>query len=103
LPDGASTGGLVVFSACNAGLGHLGADGVVGLARAFLAAGARTVGATLWSVSDRSTRTFMNGFYHHWLKTGLSAHEAATTSTRETLKTTIAESVCTVLTCGLRL
>jgi CHAT domain-containing protein len=35
----------------------------VGLARAFQIAGARTVAASLWSVSDRSTKELMTRFY----------------------------------------
>jgi CHAT domain-containing protein len=44
---------LVLLSACETGLGVLdGADGIVGLQRAFLAAGAERVLASLWRVSD---------------------------------------------------
>jgi len=68
---------LVVLSACNTGLGDLGADGVVGLARAFLAAGARAALVTLWSVRDKSTRAFMRHFYGHWLRGGMTVQAAA--------------------------
>ena len=60
---------LVVLSACQTGLGDLKqAEGTVGLQRAFLARGARSVLVSLWSVSDASTRALMTSFYRHWLK-----------------------------------
>jgi tetratricopeptide (TPR) repeat protein len=59
---------LVVLSACQSGLGSLqDAEGTVGLQRAFLARGARSVMVSLWSVSDRATEALMRGFYKHWL------------------------------------
>ncbi len=57
---------LVVLSACQTGRGRLtGGEGVVGLARAFLYAGARSVVVSLWSVSDISAANFMRRFYRH--------------------------------------
>ena len=59
---------LVVLSACQTGLGDLkDAEGTIGLPRAFLARGARTVLVSLWSVSDDATRLLMERFYTHWL------------------------------------
>jgi len=59
---------LVVLSACQTGLGDLKqAEGTVGLQRAFLAKGARTVLVSLWSVDDEATRLLMQRFYTHWL------------------------------------
>ncbi|MCR4338653.1 MAG: CHAT domain-containing protein [Gemmatimonadaceae bacterium] len=59
---------LVVLSACQTGLGELKqAEGTVGLQRAFLAKGARSVLVSLWSVSDRATDHLMRSFYGHWL------------------------------------
>jgi CHAT domain-containing protein/tetratricopeptide (TPR) repeat protein len=59
---------LVVLSACQTGLGDLKqAEGTVGLQRAFLAKGARSVLVSLWSVSDEATATLMKSFYTHWL------------------------------------
>jgi tetratricopeptide (TPR) repeat protein len=59
---------LVVLSACQTGLGDLRqAEGTVGLQRAFLARGARSVLVSLWSVSDEATALLMKGFYTHWL------------------------------------
>jgi CHAT domain-containing protein/tetratricopeptide (TPR) repeat protein len=55
---------LVTLSACDTALGReMGGEGLVGLTRAFQYAGARSVLASLWSVSDRSTARFMKGFY----------------------------------------
>jgi CHAT domain-containing protein len=59
---------LVVLSACQTGLGRAtDAEGPVGLARAFLARGARSVLVSLWSVSDAATALLMRRFYAHWL------------------------------------
>lgn len=55
---------LVVLSACESGRGDVVAgQGVLGLQRAFLQAGADSVLATLFPVDDRSTATFMRLFY----------------------------------------
>jgi CHAT domain-containing protein/tetratricopeptide (TPR) repeat protein len=59
---------LVVLSACQTGLGDLKqAEGSVGLQRAFLAKGARSLLVSLWSVSDEATEQLMRSFYTHWL------------------------------------
>ena len=55
---------LVTLSACDTGLGKvLGGEGLLGLTQAFRYAGARTVLASLWSVSDASTSELMRRFY----------------------------------------
>jgi CHAT domain-containing protein len=54
---------LVVLSACRTALGPVEGDGVIGFARAFLSAGARTVVATQWDVSDRVSYEVMREFY----------------------------------------
>jgi len=55
---------LVVLSSCESALGRdLGAEGIVGLPRAFLHAGARSVIASLWKVDDDATVSVMSAFY----------------------------------------
>jgi CHAT domain-containing protein len=54
---------LVVLSACRTGLGQLSSDGIVGLTRAFLSAGAPSVVATLWDVADEPTYRLVSRFY----------------------------------------
>ena len=67
---------LVTLSACETGLGkEMGGEGLVGLTRAFQYAGARSVLASLWSVSDESTADLMKRFYTY-LKAGKTKDEA---------------------------
>ena len=70
---------LVVLSCCHSGRGKIKAEGVVGIARAFLGAGARSVIASLWAIEDEATQTFMRHFYEHLVKghsASKSLHEA---------------------------
>ncbi len=67
---------LVTLSACDTALGKdAGGEGILGLTRAFLFAGARSVVASLWSVSDASTPELMLRFYTY-LRAGKSKDEA---------------------------
>ena len=66
---------LVVLSCCDTGRGNVTAEGVVGIARAFLCAGARSVVATLWEIDDSATVEFMKHFYQQ-LVDNKSASEA---------------------------
>ena len=55
---------FAVVSACDSARGRVrGPEGVLGLARAFLEAGAEAVLASLWSVDDASTTRFIERFY----------------------------------------
>lgn len=68
---------LVVLSACETGLGcNVGADGVLGLTRAFLNAGARSVVSSLWKVEDSATSLLMEEFYQNLWARGLPKVEA---------------------------
>ena len=67
---------LVVLSACQTGVGaKVSGEGLVGLTRAFQAAGASSIVATHWSVADRSTASGMVAFHRH-LRKGLAKDEA---------------------------
>jgi CHAT domain-containing protein len=66
---------LVTLSACETGLGKLSrSEGFVGITRAFMYAGARSLLVSLWSV-DESTALLMNEFYKN-LKKGQGKSEA---------------------------
>ena len=66
---------LVVLSYNHSGQGPVSSEGVVGMARAFLFAGARSVLATLWAIDDEATMMFMKSFYQQ-LASGESASVA---------------------------
>ena len=60
-------GASVVLSTCNSGRGEIKAEGVVGLSRGFLLAGAAATIVSLWSVDDESTAVLMDLMYQHIL------------------------------------
>ena len=67
---------MVCLSACQTGLGEIKkGEGMVGLSRAFMVAGSRNVGVTLWNVDDAATAEFMSRMYKK-VKSGMSYAEA---------------------------
>ena len=72
---------LVVLSCCHSGQGEIKAEGVVGIARAFLGAGARSVLVSLWAIDDEATMMFMKVFYRH-----LSKRKSASVSLHRAMK-----------------
>lgn len=68
------TADLVVLSGCETGAGlSRPGDELLGLARAFLHAGAGSLVASLWPVDDRATRSLMGHFYRHLKTSGPGA------------------------------
>ncbi|XP_068713352.1 tetratricopeptide repeat protein 28-like [Montipora foliosa] len=76
---------LVVLSCCHSGRGEVKSEGVVGIARAFLCAGARSVLVSLWAIDDEATLLFMRRFYQELLdgKSASAALQQAMKSLRE--------------------
>jgi CHAT domain-containing protein/Tfp pilus assembly protein PilF len=73
---------LVVLSACDTGRGDVKlGQGVYGLRRAFLAAGAETVVTSLWQVNDETTRELMEIYYRN-----LSAGQGRAKARREAMR-----------------
>ena len=66
---------LVVLSCCHSARGQIKAEGVIGIARAFLGSGARSVLAARWALDDTATEKFMTCFYEHLFR-GESASES---------------------------
>lgn len=69
---------LVVLSACLSGVGkNVRGEGVIGLTRGFMHAGAQRVVVSLWLVEDRATAELMTRFYSHMLGRNRLAPAAA--------------------------
>ena len=66
---------LVVLSCCHSARGLVKAEGVLGIARAFLASGARSVLVASWAIEDEATEQLMSHFYKHLVR-GESASES---------------------------
>jgi CHAT domain-containing protein len=63
---------LVVLSACRTGLGKaVKGEGLIGVTRGFMNAGASSAVASLWSVDDEATAELMKHFYSNMLRDGM--------------------------------
>ena len=68
---------MIMLSACETGRGQLKrGDGMSGLARSFMVAGAQNVGVSLWKISDSATVEFMWGVYRKVIREGKTFREA---------------------------
>lgn len=80
------TADLVVLSACDTALGkNVSGEGLLGVSRALLYAGAASVVVSLWQVSDASTSDLMVRFYRH-LSEGMEKAEALRLSKLELIQ-----------------
>ena len=78
---------MVCLSACETGLGKLqSGDGMTGLSRAFMVAGSRHVGVTLWQVDDEATADFMTRMYKKIEKRGMTYEQAYRQTKAEFIK-----------------
>ncbi|NSW58087.1 MAG: CHAT domain-containing protein [Armatimonadetes bacterium] len=79
---------LVTLSACQTALGKdVEGEGLLGLSRAFIYAGAQDVLCSLWPVSDESTKTLMTAFYKG-LAEGQSVENALRSAQRALMQVT---------------
>jgi CHAT domain-containing protein/Tfp pilus assembly protein PilF len=77
---------LVTLSACSTGLGRITGDGVLGLSRAFLHAGARSLVVSLWRVADNVGRPQMEAFYRELRRNGGNKAVALRRAQMETIR-----------------
>jgi CHAT domain-containing protein/tetratricopeptide (TPR) repeat protein len=75
---------LIVLSACETGLGkNINGEGLVGLTRGLMYAGAARVAVSLWQVSDEGTSILMQEFYKQMLQQGKTPAEALRAAQRK--------------------
>lgn len=67
---------LAILAGCVTGRGRIGADGVIGLSRAFMVAGAPTLAMTLWDVPMGDTLLLLDRFYRAYLSEGKTKAQA---------------------------
>jgi len=68
---------LVVLSACQTWIGRdYYGEGMVGMARAFIAAGSPVVVASLWNINSQTTAKFMDGFHRRRAGSGITTARA---------------------------
>jgi len=78
---------LVVLSACQTALGkEINGEGLVGLTRGFMHAGAGRVVASLWQVDDLATAELMKRFYRGMLQDGMRPSAALRAAQIEIMK-----------------
>ena len=83
---------VVVLAACNSGRGDLSAgEGVMGFARAFLAAGVSAVVISLWQLPDKVTSTLMHRLYTQLTETDEDVAADVGNALRWAMKLTVAE------------
>lgn len=79
---------LVVLSACETGLGkEVTGEGLEGLTRAFMYAGARRVVVSLWNVNDKATAALMKSLYSEMLRNNRTPAAALRAAQIEMLRT----------------
>ena len=83
---------LIVLSCCHSGSGEIRAEGVIGIARAFLGSGARSVLVALWAIPDLATEQLMSRFYKHLVE-GESASESLHQAMKWTRKKRLYQNV----------
>ncbi|MGB3637759.1 MAG: CHAT domain-containing tetratricopeptide repeat protein [Rivularia sp. (in: cyanobacteria)] len=75
---------LIVLSACETGLGkNVSGEGLVGLTRGLMYAGAARVALSLWQVDDKGTSVLMQEFYKQMLQENLTPSEALRAAQRK--------------------